>query len=318
MERDGATLVGMTGMPEAALARELELALRGDLRRRQPRGGARRQRATRSRWRASRRCWRAAMDKVRALLDHVAPPPDDREEARDDPRHPAHGRSAAAAARRAPVAALRHARARRAARGPARHDGGAERRRARGAADRRAAAGRDLRRRAQPALSRRRAGALHRARQSGADAAVRRDGGGLGGLPVGARAARRRAALHAAALRGLRSAGPPIRREVDGFHARVVQHECDHLRRHPLSDAHARPVALRLHRRAVSRSVDDARRVSRRREAGARPRSGQPQLLVERRLEPQQRLLVVQPRAVDQEHVLGALAQRVDLARWRR
>ena len=38
MERDGATLVGMTGMPEAALARELDAALRGDRRRRQPRG----------------------------------------------------------------------------------------------------------------------------------------------------------------------------------------------------------------------------------------------------------------------------------------
>ena len=43
-----------------------------------------------------------------------------------------------------------------------------------------------------------------------------------------------------------------------------------------------------------------------------------PQLIVERGLEPQQRLLVVQARAVDQEDVLGALAQRVDLARWRR
>jgi len=28
---------------------------------------------------------------------------------------------------------------------------------------------------------------------------------------------------------GLDPAGQPIRREVDGFHARVVQHECDHL-----------------------------------------------------------------------------------------
>ena len=114
--------------------------------------------------------------------------------------------------------------------GPARHDGGAERRRARGAADRRAAAGRHLRRRAQPALSGRRARALHRARQSGADAAV-------------ARAWRRtgRAACRCPGLRGVvprfrhlryegfDPRGQPIRREVTGFHARVVQHECDHL-----------------------------------------------------------------------------------------
>ena len=37
------------------------------------------------------------------------------------------------------------------------------------------------------------------------------------------------------------------------------------------------------------------------------------QLFVERGLQPQQRLLVVQPRAVDQEHVLRAVAQRIDL-----
>ena len=28
---------------------------------------------------------------------------------------------------------------------------------------------------------------------------------------------------------GVDPTGRPIRREVDGFHARVVQHECDHL-----------------------------------------------------------------------------------------
>ncbi len=42
LDRDGATMVGMTGMPEAALARELERRLCGDRRRRQPGGGARR------------------------------------------------------------------------------------------------------------------------------------------------------------------------------------------------------------------------------------------------------------------------------------
>jgi peptide deformylase len=29
--------------------------------------------------------------------------------------------------------------------------------------------------------------------------------------------------------RGFDAKGQPIEREVDGFHARVVQHECDHL-----------------------------------------------------------------------------------------
>ncbi len=100
------------------------------------------------------------------------------------------------------VAGCRIAGDRSAARRHARHDARAERRRPRRAADRRAAARRDLRRRAQSALSRCRAGAVHRAHQSGADAAVRRDGGGLGRVPVGARAARRRAAPRAAALRG--------------------------------------------------------------------------------------------------------------------
>jgi peptide deformylase len=48
-------------------------------------------------------------------------------------------------------------------------------------------------------------------------------------VPFGARPARAGAALDAAALRGFRPVRPPDRREVDGFHARVVQHECDHL-----------------------------------------------------------------------------------------
>ena len=46
MERDGATLVGMTGMPEAALARELGLPYAAICRRRQSRRGPRRQRAS--------------------------------------------------------------------------------------------------------------------------------------------------------------------------------------------------------------------------------------------------------------------------------
>jgi 5'-methylthioadenosine phosphorylase len=72
MERDGATLVGMTGMPEAALARELELpyaalcvvvnhaAGRGESAQQVSMGGI-------------VQVLEGAMDKVRALLDHVVP-----------------------------------------------------------------------------------------------------------------------------------------------------------------------------------------------------------------------------------------------------
>jgi 5'-methylthioadenosine phosphorylase len=72
LERDGATMVGMTGMPEAALARELELpyasicvivnhaAGRGDS-------------AQAISMEALVRTLEAGMDKVRALLDHFVP-----------------------------------------------------------------------------------------------------------------------------------------------------------------------------------------------------------------------------------------------------
>ena len=72
LERDGATLVGMTGMPEAALARELLLpyaaiavvvnhaAGRGDSSEQVSMDGI-------------AKVLEAAMDKVRTLLDHVAP-----------------------------------------------------------------------------------------------------------------------------------------------------------------------------------------------------------------------------------------------------
>ena len=49
-------------------------AVRRDLRRRQPRGRTRRQRASRSRWKASSQALEAGMDKVRTLLDHRASP----------------------------------------------------------------------------------------------------------------------------------------------------------------------------------------------------------------------------------------------------
>jgi 5'-methylthioadenosine phosphorylase len=72
MERDGVTLVGMTGMPDAALARELLLpyatiavvvnhaAGRGDSSEQVSMDGI-------------ARVLESAMGKVRALLDHVAP-----------------------------------------------------------------------------------------------------------------------------------------------------------------------------------------------------------------------------------------------------
>lgn len=72
LERDGATLVGMTGMPEAALARELDLpyaaiavvvnhaAGRGDSVRAVSMEGI-------------ARVLETAMDKVRTLLDHITP-----------------------------------------------------------------------------------------------------------------------------------------------------------------------------------------------------------------------------------------------------
>jgi peptide deformylase len=72
-------------------------------------------------------------------------------------------------------------------------------------------------------------GAGNGADQPGAHAAVGRDGRGLRRLPVGARPARQRAALYALRYEGVDQYGKPIRRDVDGFHARVVQHEVDHL-----------------------------------------------------------------------------------------
>ena len=231
MDRDGATLVGMTGMPEAALARELDAALRGDLRRRQPRRRPRRQRAStismeRHRERAgdgdgSRA--RAARRTLRRLCARRTPA--------HDPRRPARWAIRACSSGRATVERFGHARARRAPRRHARHDARAERRRPRGAADRRAAAGRDLRRRAQPALSGRRAGPVHRARQPGARrrSATRWRRAGKGCLSVpGLRGVVPRYTTTRATT-GFDPQGSRSAARSTGFHARVVQHECDHL-----------------------------------------------------------------------------------------
>ncbi len=72
MERDGATLVGMTGMPEAALARELQLpyaAIAVVVNHAAGRGDST---ATVS-MEGIARVLEAAMDRVRTLLDHVIP-----------------------------------------------------------------------------------------------------------------------------------------------------------------------------------------------------------------------------------------------------
>jgi 5'-methylthioadenosine phosphorylase len=72
MERDGATLVGMTGMPEAMLARELELpyaAIAVVVNHAAGRGDS----AQEVSMEAIAAVLETAMDRVRALLEHVAP-----------------------------------------------------------------------------------------------------------------------------------------------------------------------------------------------------------------------------------------------------
>ncbi len=72
MDRDGATLVGMTGMPEAALARELELpyaAIAVVVNHAAGRGDS----ATAISMEGIAQVLETAMDRVRALLEHVVP-----------------------------------------------------------------------------------------------------------------------------------------------------------------------------------------------------------------------------------------------------
>jgi 5'-methylthioadenosine phosphorylase len=74
MERDGATLVGMTGMPEAALARELELeyaAIAVVVNHAAGRGDSSQQVSMEG----IAKVLETAMGRVRALLEHVAPLP---------------------------------------------------------------------------------------------------------------------------------------------------------------------------------------------------------------------------------------------------
>jgi 5'-methylthioinosine phosphorylase len=77
MARDGATLVGMTGMPEAVLARELGLpyvALCVAVNAAAGRGGS----ADQVSMQGIAEVLESAMDKVRRLLDHVVPLVDDK------------------------------------------------------------------------------------------------------------------------------------------------------------------------------------------------------------------------------------------------
>lgn len=72
LERDGATLVGMTGMPEAALARELELpytAIAVVVNHAAGRGDSSEQISMEG----IAKVLETAMDKVRLLLEHIAP-----------------------------------------------------------------------------------------------------------------------------------------------------------------------------------------------------------------------------------------------------
>ena len=78
LERDGADMVGMTGMPEAALAREARPRLRGDRGGGEPRRRPRRQRARDLAGARSKRCCEQAMERVRRILEKLV--------ARDDPR----------------------------------------------------------------------------------------------------------------------------------------------------------------------------------------------------------------------------------------
>ena len=63
--------------------------------------------------------------------------------------------------------------------------------------------------------------------------------------------------------RGTGLDGEVIEREVEGFHARVVQHECDHLDGDSLSAAHDRSSAAGVCR-GIAAPSDRPRRLSRR------------------------------------------------------
>ena len=71
LERDGADMVGMTGMPEAALARELGLCYARDRGGREPRRGPRRQRRAASGSRTSTRCRSARLARVRTIMEQL-------------------------------------------------------------------------------------------------------------------------------------------------------------------------------------------------------------------------------------------------------
>ncbi len=129
-----------------------------------------------------------------------------------------------------------------------------------------------------------------------------------GCLSVPGLARRRSRAIRHLRYEGFDPRGQPIRREVTGFHARVVQHECDHLlgilypmRMRDLSRFGFTDIIFPDSAPDEGAGGGGQGRRRRAADVDVRPRatSRQAQLLVERRLEPEQRLFVVQARAVD-------------------
>ena len=170
----------------------------------------------------------------------------------DDPRRSAHGRPAAAAALARRSSASARPSSRRCC-GHARHDGGAERRRPRGAADRRACCRSSF------------SASSTTTRYPDAEPVpytelvnpvltplsdeIEEDWEGCLSVPG---IARRRAALHAhLRYEGFDPAGRPIRREVDRIPCARRPARMRPPARHPVSDADARHVAVRLHRHPV-------------------------------------------------------------------
>ena len=152
-ENDGADIVGMTGMPEASLAREIELAYAADRGGGQPRRRPRRRAPAAYSCSGSRRYSRTHMGRVRRIIEALGGGMIREVLRMGDPR---------LLERSQPVEAFGTPRAARADRRHARHHGAPERRRTRRAADRRAAARGDLRGQAQPALPGRRGSPRHR------------------------------------------------------------------------------------------------------------------------------------------------------------
>ena len=103
------------------------------------------------------------------------------------------------------------------------------------------------------------------ARQPGDRTARGRDGRRLGGMPERPRHAGRGAAPHVRIrYTGFDAFGNRIEREVEDYHARVVQHECDHLDGVLYPVAHPGHVHVRVRRGAGHRGLSGGRLHARR------------------------------------------------------